>query len=347
MVLDSRDAVSAPVEALCTSPERHCSRLPRPCFWSPPPWQMAASPSWSWGCRRLCRQRAKSFATPQMMPPRLAPRWKRLGFDTDIVLDPNKSTFDAGGPAVWRTRRRSRCGAVLLRGSCAVAREARTGSSRRARPSRKRRDLPLRDIRCRSPPGPAPIGAARLSVIILDADAATILPDGGSATSGASAARAGLAQLRRPQARSLSSPPPPALWLEDGTGEHSPFTAALLHQIEVPGRKVRNNLRRGCREVREATHRTSDPVGESRQWRGSLISGPAQPATPAKTVATVVAGANRRGRAWRRPARPRTKLNCRSGGVSSTATTPRDFREYLAKFLGRGRVRLLASPQTT
>lgn len=252
---------------------------------------------------------------------------KRLGFDTDIVLDPNKSTLDA---AVRRFGERAAGADVALFYYAGHALES--GGKNWIIPTSaaitKTRDLPFEtsdvDLLLDQLDG-----AARLSVIILDAcrdnPFRTRIGDGRGV-----GGPGGLAQLRAAAGSLIEFATAPGTLAEDGTGEHSPFTAALLHQIEVPGQEVRKTFAEVRREVREATHGHQTPW-ENSSMEGEFYFKPAQPATPAKTVATVVAApTDVAGAAPPRSASDEAELLFWRSIIDSNDAA--DFREYLAKF---------------
>jgi uncharacterized caspase-like protein len=252
---------------------------------------------------------------------------KRLGFDTDIVLDPNKNALDA---AVRRFGERAAGADVALFYYAGHALEA--GGKDWIIPTSaaitKSRDLPYEtfdvDVLMDQLDG-----AARLSVIILDAcrdnPFRTRIGDGrGLGGPG------GLAQLRAAAGSLIEFATAPGTVAADGTGAHSPFTAALLHQIEIPGQEAHKTFAEVRREVREATN------GRQTPWEASAMEGdfyfkPLPSAAPAKTVAaTVAAPLDASGTAPPPTASDEAELLFWRTIIDSN--DPADFREYLAKF---------------
>jgi hypothetical protein len=94
----------------------------------------------------------------------------------------------------------------------------------------------------------------------------------------------------------------PGQTADDGSGDDSPFTTALLHHLDEPGLEVRQMLSRVRRDVRNATNGTQIPW-ESSSLEGDFYFRPAAltateplrippPATNVPPLATVVPPAN-------------------------------------------------------
>ena len=71
-------------------------------------------------------------------------------------------------------------------------------------------------------------------------------------------------------------------WAEDGTGDHSPFTTALLHNLTEPGLDVRFALGRVRDEVMKMTDRRQEPFvyGSLGRTNISLVPPPTLPKEP-------------------------------------------------------------------
>ena len=116
----------------------------------------------------------------------------------------------------------------------------------------------------------------------------------------------------------------------DGTGPHSPFTTALLHQFDQPGKEIHQVFAEVRREVREATR------GRQVPWEASAMEGafyflPPAPQVPTATTATKVSQA---------PAAPKDgESRSRSDDAEllfwksiADSRDAADFREYLASY---------------
>ena len=77
----------------------------------------------------------------------------------------------------------------------------------------------------------------------------------------------GLGQVRAASGTLVAFSTAPGTVAEDGKGEHSPFTAALLKWLEKPSLEVRQMLSEVRREVREATR------GRQVPWENSALEG--------------------------------------------------------------------------
>ncbi len=104
---------------------------------------------------------------------------------------------------------------------------------------------------------------------------------------------------------------------QDGQGRNSPFTSAILKQIETPGLEIKSLMTQVTREVVETTG------GKQRPWQNSSLEGDFYfRAAPAKPAATA-----------ERPAAP-ASLDPEVVYWNSIANSadPADFRAYMAKF---------------
>jgi hypothetical protein len=188
-------------------------------------------------------------------------------------------------------------------------------------------------------------GAAHLSTIVLDScreNPFRMRLGEGRGIAGSE----GLAPVRAAVGTLIEYSTAPGTVAVDGTGPHSPFTTALLRQIEKPGVEVHQVFAEVRREVREATH------GRQIPWEASAMEGafyflPPEPPVPATTIATNL------------PAAPASPGPGQSRSVADDAELlfwktiadsrdVADFHEYLSKFpngfyagLARNRIRQL------
>ena len=120
-------------------------------------------------------------------------------------------------------------------------------------------------------------GTARLSILMLDACRENPFRQRLAATTRDFAVGAGLTQVRAAVGTLVAFATAPGTVAEDGTGQrNSPFTAALLRQIDRPGLEIRQMLTEVRREVREASwRRPMTPPGPTRSRPRQSSSDPA------------------------------------------------------------------------
>ena len=188
----------------------------------------------------------------------------RMGFEVATLLDPDRAGFEAAVRELRRARARCRRQPVLL---CRP--RARTWRAQLAHP----RDCALRtdrDLRFETLDLDAVLeqtdGASRVSLVFLDScrDNPFRMRLGAVTRE---VPRGGLGQVRAATGTLVVFSTAPGTVAEDGKGDHSPFTAALLKWIEMPGLEVRQMLSEVRREVREATR------GRQVPWENSALEG--------------------------------------------------------------------------
>jgi len=213
----------------------------------------------------------------------IAAALRRLGFATDLVIDPDRAQLEA---AIRRLGENARAADAAVFYYAGHALEA--GGRNNLVPVTARietaRDVPFETVDLDLVASGLD-GRARTILVFLDAcrdnPFALRLGDGGRGI----VARGLAAPTSTATGMLIAFATAPGQLAADGRGEHSPFTAALLHHIESPGLEVRQMLARVRKEVREATNGGQIP------WESSALEGdfyfrpvtePAIAAAPAK-----------------------------------------------------------------
>ena len=130
--------------------------------------------------------------------------------------------------------------------------------------------------------------------------------------------RGGLGQVRAATGTLVVFSTAPGTVAEDGKGDHSPFTAALLKWIEMPDLEVRQMLSEVRREVREVTH------GRQVPWENSALEG--------QFIFRAAGSARQETLPPARPAPPATDLEVLFWDSVRTSREPAEYRAYLARF---------------
>ncbi len=189
---------------------------------------------------------------------------KRLGFDTEALIDPDRSSLEG---AIRNFGRRARTADVALFFYAGHALEyggrnwlipatAEIGSEKDLRFEA----IDLADITDQLEGGP------RLSVLFLDSCRDNPFRARlGEASRGLT--RSGLGEVRVAAGALVAFSTAPGTTAEDGVGRNSPFTTALLANIATPGLEVRQMLDRVRRDVRLATR------GRQVPWENSSMEG--------------------------------------------------------------------------
>ena len=262
---------------------------------------------------------------------------KRLGFDVDLVTDPDRMALES---AVRRIGDRARGADVALFFYAGHAVEA-NGQNWLLPVSADIRDG--RDLRFEGLDLDALLGqldgAARLSVIILDScrDNPFRMRLG---EAGRGLDRGGLAQVSAAAGTLVVFSTAPGTVAGDGAGPNSPFTTALLKHMEAPGQEIRQMLADVRKDVREATGGKQVPWEQS-AMEGTLYLNPTQ-----AVMRAPVPGAAP-------PAAPKPALEADSlfwDSVRNSANAG-DIKAYLDKFpqgtfadLARSRLAGLSAP---
>jgi hypothetical protein len=194
----------------------------------------------------------------------LAAELRRLGFDTDLVLDPDRGGMEQ---AVRRLGQRAvgAEAALFFYAGHALEFGGRNWLLPVTTDVRNDRDLRFEALDLDSVL--AQLESARVSIVLLDG-----CRDNPFRLRLASATRGiatgpGLTPVRAAVGTLIAFATAPGEVAEDGNGAHSPFTAALLRKIATPGLELRSMMAEVRREVREATG------GRQVPWEHSAMEG--------------------------------------------------------------------------
>lgn len=194
----------------------------------------------------------------------LAETLRRLGFDTDLVLDPDRLAMEH---AVRRLGQRAvgAEAALFFYAGHALEFGGRNWLLPVTTDIRNDRDLRFEALDLDSVL--AQLESARVSIVLLDGcrDNPFRLRLA-SATRGI-ATSPGLTPVRAAVGTLIAFATAPGEVAEDGSGAHSPFTSALLRKIATPGLELRSMMAEVRREVREATG------GRQVPWEHSAMEG--------------------------------------------------------------------------
>ena len=208
----------------------------------------------------------------------LAASLQRLGFEVDLVRDPDRATLEQ---AVRRFGQRARGADVALffYAGHALQLGERNWLLPRTADFEDERDLRFEALDLDSVLEQI-ANTARVSIVLLDAcrDNPFRLRLANSGTR--SAGPTGLAQVRAAVGTLVAFSTAPGTVAADGSGRNSPFTAALLRHIETPGLELRAMMATVRREVREATQGRQIPWEHS-SMEGSFVFRAAVPAAAA------------------------------------------------------------------
>jgi hypothetical protein len=213
---------------------------------------------------------------------------KRLGFDVDLVLDPNRGDLER---AVRRLGERSRGADASLFYYSGHAIESQGVNwvlpvSANIENDRVLRfeALDLDAVREQVE------GLARVSLVFLDACREDPFKQRFGATRGLP--RSGLAPANNTAVGSyVVFATAPGKVAADGTGPHSPFTGALLKYIETPGLEIRSMMSKVIDDVEEATDNRQIPWDHS-SLKGDFFFNAANSEKVAETVNRAINGPN-------------------------------------------------------
>ncbi|MGY3354823.1 putative caspase-like protein [Bradyrhizobium sp. GM0.4] len=200
----------------------------------------------------------------------------RLGFDVEVALDPDRASLET---AIRRLGQRSQVAdaslfyyaghALEVNGqNLLVPASANIQSAQDLRFETVDLDSVLDGI------------AGRSKISLLFMDSCRDNPFAKRLVVGSrSISRSGLASIDSAAGTLIAFSTAPGRVAEDGNTDHSPFTKALLNNIEQPGVEVRRMMSNVRREVREATG------GQQVPWENSALEGefyfkPLEPAPP-------------------------------------------------------------------
>ncbi len=195
----------------------------------------------------------------------IAAALRRLGFATDLVIDPDRAQLEL---AIRRLGESARAADAALFYYAGHALEANGRNNLVPVTARieTARDVPFETVDLDLVASGLD-GRARTILVFLDAcrdnPFALKLGDGGRGI----VTRGLAAPASTATGMLIAFATAPGQLAADGRGEHSPFTAALLHHLETPGLEVRQMLARVRKEVREATNGGQIP------WESSALEG--------------------------------------------------------------------------
>lgn len=189
----------------------------------------------------------------------------RLGFETETLVDPDRLALEAG---VRRLGQRARGADAAFFFFAGHGLEASGRNWLLPAPAEIRSD---RDLRFEALDLDSVLeqldGAARLSILVLDACRDNPFRKRLQASGRGAPATSGLGQASATVGTLLAFATAPDTVADDGRGRNSPFTTALLKRIETPGLEIRQLMAEVRREVREATQ------GRQVPWENSALEG--------------------------------------------------------------------------
>jgi hypothetical protein len=213
---------------------------------------------------------------------------KRLGFEVDLVTDPNRGDLEN---AVRRLGERSRGADVSLFYYSGHALQSQGVNWVLPVSANIENDRVLRFEALDLDAVREQIeGLARVSLIILDACRDDPFKQRFGAARGS--ASNGLADANTSVAGSyVVFATAPGKVAADGNGPHSPFTGSLLKYIETPGLEIREMMSKVIADVEEATDDRQIPSDHS-SLKGDFFFNPANSAKVAETVNRAINGPN-------------------------------------------------------
>ena len=256
----------------------------------------------------------------------------KVGFDVDLVADPDKATLDA---AIRRFGERASGAdaALFYYAGHALELDGRNWIVPVSANIRAARDLPYETSDIDTLMSQLE-GAARLAIVVLDSCRDNPFRQQLSTGRGV-AGSPGLAEIRAATGALIEYATAPGNVAADGQGPHSPFTEALLKHLDTPGLEVRQLFGAVRRDVRSATGNRQIPW-ESSAMEGDFYFRPPPAATPSPTPSAD--GDTAETLFWK------SILESRD---------PEDFKAYLAQFpkgiyaaLANNRLRQLAPAPT-
>lgn len=247
----------------------------------------------------------------------------RLGFETETLVDPDRLALEAG---VRRLGQRARGADAAFFFFAGHGLEASGRNWLLPAPAEIRSD---RDLRFEALDLDSVLeqldGAARLSILVLDACRDNPFRKRLQASGRGAPAASGLGQASATVGTLLAFATAPGTVADDGRGRNSPFTTALLKRIETPGLEIRQLMAEVRREVREATQGRQVPW-ENSALEGSFYFRAAAASAPAPAAATP-------------PAAAASAPGASSPGAETVfwesvrgSRNPADLRAYLTRF---------------
>jgi uncharacterized caspase-like protein len=246
----------------------------------------------------------------------MAAALKRLGFDVDLVLDPDRGRLEG---AVRRLGQKARGAdaALFFYSGHALESQGVNWVLPVSADVQEDRDLRFEALDLTAVLGQIE-GLARVSLIFLDACRDDPFKQRLGTTR--SLARNGLAGVDATASGTyLAFATAPGNVAADGNGTHSPYTGSLLKYIETPGLELRQMMSRVHGDVLETTDNRQIPW-ESSSLKGDFYFDPANAATASKSVSQPGNGLN-----------PQLDLDAIFWG-SVDQKKPEDLNAYLARF---------------
>jgi hypothetical protein len=214
----------------------------------------------------------------------MAASLKRLGFDVDLVLDPDRAGLEA---AVRRLRQKSRGAdaALFFYSGHALESQGVNWVLPVSADVQEDLDLPFEALDLTAVLGQIE-GLARVSLIFLDACRED--PFKQRLATSRDLGRSGLATVNASVSGTyVAFATAPGVVAADGVGAHSPFTASLLKYIEAPGLELRQMMSKVRGDVEEATDNRQIPW-DSSSLKGDFYFNPANAGKPpSPTVETI------------------------------------------------------------
>lgn len=228
------------------------------------------APAWAQGQRVALVIGVGGYRTVPALanPPRdarsIAEGLRRAGFRTDLVIDPDRAGLERAIRALGAASSRADVVMFFYAGH-AVEFNGQNYLIPATAAIQTGRDLPFEAVSLDLVANQ--VEKARTTLIFLDAcrDNPFSLRLGGSDRG--IAARGLAAPAASSTGTLVAFATAPGHTASDGSGEHSPFTRALLANIDVPGLEIRQMLGRVRRQVREETG------GEQVPWESSALEG--------------------------------------------------------------------------
>lgn len=210
---------------------------------------------------------------------------QRVGFRVRTVLDPDRAQLEAAVRQFGNEARGAEA-AVFYYAGHAVEVSGRNWVLPTSVELKSPRDLRFEALDLESLLEQVD-GAARVTILLLDACRENPFEKRLTTASRGLSAR-GLGQVAAGAGTLVAFSTAPGTVAADGAGANSPFTAALLRHLEVPGLEVRQMLGRVRRDVREATRGAQVPW-ENSALEGEFYFAPVAPVAPVAATAPVAA----------------------------------------------------------
>jgi Caspase domain len=188
---------------------------------------------------------------------------RRLGFDVDLVLDPDRANLENAVRRLGQKARGADASLFFYSGH-AIESQGVNWIVPVSADVKSERDLRFEALDLGAVMEQTQ-GSARISLLFLDACRDDPFKQRLTATR--DLPKGGLANVSGAVGTYVAFATAPGMVAEDGVGAHSPFTGAMLKYIETPGLEVRPLLSSVRRAVREAT------AGKQVPWDSSALEG--------------------------------------------------------------------------